>query len=365
MTRTVTRTGTRTGHREPPEVSVVVPTFDRRARLERVLAGLAAQETEVAFETIVVSDGSTDGTDEYLTSGRTPLPVVALRQANAGPSTARNRGIAAARGELLVLLDDDLVPTAALVDRHVAAHRARPADRLVVIGPMLDPVGVELSPWVAWEQAMLRKQYDAMAAGRFAATARQFYSANVSLPRALVLEAGGFDPAYRRLEDVELAYRLEDHGAVWVFEPGAAGHHHAERSYGSWIAMAYDYGRNEVALARRQDRPGVLETIRDEHDRRHPVVRNGLRLLGRRAPRRVLRATTRAWATSAVAPRTPRLTRSLLSATYAEAYYRGVADELADGAVAGAGGDATTRAVTGAATGAGVDPRDLAGVRLP
>lgn len=312
-----------------PEVSVVVPTFDRRDRLELVLGGLARQQTDVVFETIVVSDGCTDGTDDYLASGRTPLPVVALRQANAGPAVARNRGIAAARAELVLLVDDDLVPTPTLLQRHVEAHRAHRGGPLVVIGPMLDPVDVALSPWVAWEQAMLRKQYDAMAAGRFTPTARQFFSANASLPRSLVMAAGGFDPSYRRLEDVELAYRLEDHGATWVFAPDAAGHHHAERAYASWIAMAYDYGRNEVTLARRQHRPGVLETIRDERDRRHPLVRAGLRVARRPRPRRLLHAATEVWATSSLARRTPPLTRALLSAAYNEAYYRGVADELA------------------------------------
>src|SRR6185436_8232798 len=93
------------------DVSVVIPTFNRRRQLEATLEGLAAQtDLPVAVEVIVVSDGSTDGTDEWLRSGATPLPVVACYQPNSGPAAARNHGIATAEGRLVVFLDDDVVP---------------------------------------------------------------------------------------------------------------------------------------------------------------------------------------------------------------------------------------------------------------
>ena len=81
-----------------PTVSVVIPTYDRLPRLGRVLAGLAAQDLDGSFEVVVVDDGSTDGTDEYLRSGAPPLPVVASTQENQGPGAARNRGVDLAAG---------------------------------------------------------------------------------------------------------------------------------------------------------------------------------------------------------------------------------------------------------------------------
>src|SRR5688572_17288778 len=79
-----------------PTVSVVVPTFNRRNQLHRTLLGLAEQQLPGnCFETIVISDGSTDGTMEYLRGGTTPVPVVAIEQHNAGPAAARNRGVRA------------------------------------------------------------------------------------------------------------------------------------------------------------------------------------------------------------------------------------------------------------------------------
>lgn len=313
-----------------PVVSVVIPTFDRRARLHRVLAALAAQDTDVPFEVIVVSDGSTDGTDEYLESDAAPLPVLAWRQDNAGPAVARNRGVDMASGELVLFVDDDLVPSRHLVGHHVAHHRAQNVAQNVVIGPMLDPPDHAMTPWVAWEQAMLTKQYDAMTAGHWHATARQFFSGNASLPRSLFVDAGGFDPAYRRLEDVELGYRLDDLGARWVFAPDAYGHHYAERSYDSWISTAFEYGRNEVRLARAQGRPDVLDTIAAEHRRRHPAIRGLLWATDRRPglSAGLARATSR-WVTSPGPRLAPRATRGLLSAAYNDAYHRGVASQLA------------------------------------
>ncbi|MEQ8440288.1 MAG: glycosyltransferase family 2 protein [Ilumatobacter fluminis] len=120
-----------------PALSIVVPTYNRRRRLDRVLRSLAGQRTDIPFEVVVVSDGSTDDTDEYLSSASVPLPVRAIRQDNAGPAAARNRGIEAAAGDLIVFLDDDVVAGPELVARHAAEHDQD--DRLVTIGPMNDP----------------------------------------------------------------------------------------------------------------------------------------------------------------------------------------------------------------------------------
>ena len=213
---------------DQPVVSVVIPTYNRRERLGGTLAGLAAQRNaDGMFEVIVVSDGSTDGTNEFLTSGALPLEVVALTQRNAGPAAARNRGVGAARGELVVFLDDDVVPNEDLVAAHLRHHDG-PSDDRVVIGPMRTPSGFPLSAWVQWEQDMLYKQYDAMDRGEYEATARQFYTGNASVARRHLEAVGGFDVAFRRAEDVELAYRLAGRGLQFSYAPDAVVLHYAE-----------------------------------------------------------------------------------------------------------------------------------------
>jgi glycosyltransferase involved in cell wall biosynthesis len=93
--------------REPdPEVSVIIPTRNRRALLQKALASALAQQ-DISLEVIVVDDSSTDETPHYLTSIEDDR-VCALRQeTHEGVSAARNRGIEAARGQWIAFLDDD------------------------------------------------------------------------------------------------------------------------------------------------------------------------------------------------------------------------------------------------------------------
>jgi GT2 family glycosyltransferase len=309
-------------------ISVVIPTYNRVDRLRRVLGALALQEPDGAdVEVVVVSDGSTDGTDEYLTSGATPLPVVAQLQANAGPAAARNRGIEASTHDVVLFLDDDVIPRADLLRRHLRWHE--PGVDRVVIGPMLTPDDHVMSPWIAWEQAMLSKQYDAMVAGEWACTARQFYTGNASLRRAHLEACGGFDVSLRRAEDVELAYRLAARGLEFVFDPDAAGLHYAERSFTAWLANAGAYGRNDAVFARDRGNTWLYDAISHEFASANPLTQLLTRAcLGRP---RATAATT--WGLRAVGlgPRgtwSRPWTRYALSGIYNVHYYRGLVEEL-------------------------------------
>jgi glycosyltransferase involved in cell wall biosynthesis/GT2 family glycosyltransferase len=313
----------------PRKVSVVVPTYNRVDQLRRTLEGLAGQTGLDALpEVVVVSDGSTDGTDEFLASADVPLPVIALRQDNAGPAAARNRGVRAATGELVLFVDDDVIPAADLVAAHLRHHAATDGDT-VVIGPMVTPAGDPLSPWCQWEQDMLVKQYDAMDRGDWAATARQFYTANASLARHHVLDAGGFDERFRRAEDVELAYRLADRGLRFVFARDAVVVHHPDRSFHAWLDIAGAYGRNDVVFGRDLGQRWLLESIAREFHERHGLVRRLVRWCAPR-PRvaAVVSLLLQGVARAAGLLRLGPVTRQALSALYNLAYYRGMASEL-------------------------------------
>lgn len=310
-------------------ISVVVPTYNRRHQLHRTLVGLAAQVgAGRTFETIVVSDGSTDDTDDYLRQGRTPVPVVALDQPNSGPAAARNRGVEAANGELIVFVDDDVVPAPRLVAGHLSAHESF-GDGLVSIGPMLTPSDARLSPWVQWEQRMLYKQYDSMRSHELQASARQFYTGNAAIRRRHLDEAGGFDESFRRAEDIELAYRLDAMGLTFAFVQEAVGYHYAERSYDSWRSNAYVYGRSDVIFGRDRGQAWMLPLIADHWDSRHPYVRAVTRLsIPRPRLHFVVEGALRTAAAVTRRARFDAVGGYALSAIYNLAYYEGVADEL-------------------------------------
>src|SRR5688500_4751206 len=216
-----------------PFVSIIVPTYERCEGLRRLLGALAAQSCALdLFEVLVVDDGSTDGTRDMLAGLALPYRLHVLAQPNQGPGAARNRGVGHANGELVLFLDDDMVPLPGLVEAHVLAHRADGAAApRVAIGPMLPAPDWKMAPWAQWEADLLQAQYADLAAGAYACGPRQFYTANASLRRARFVEAGGFDVRYRRAEDVELAYRLRDRGAHFAFLPDAAALHYASRTF--------------------------------------------------------------------------------------------------------------------------------------
>jgi glycosyltransferase involved in cell wall biosynthesis len=259
------------------KISVIVPTYNRLERLQRVLAGLAQQTYPLdQFEVVVVSDGASDGTNDYLQkltgTKATPLNLHPVLQQNQGVAAARNNGIQQAQGEYVLFVDDDVVPEPQLIAEHLHWHDKHDDD-VVVLGPMLTPPQFNMHPWVLWEQAMLEKQYQAMLAKAWDPTARQFYTGNTSLARHHIVEAGGFDASFRRAEDVELAYRLSDRGLRFVFNYQAVGYHYAERSFPSWIAIPYAYGRNDVVFTYEKGQSWLLPTIWTEFHGRHALVR--------------------------------------------------------------------------------------------
>jgi GT2 family glycosyltransferase len=89
-----------------PLVSIVIPTYNRAHLLGEALDSVFSQ-TWKQFEAIVVDDGSTDATPEVLYPYVERFGLRVERQANGGPSAARNRGIAAARGKYVAFLDSD------------------------------------------------------------------------------------------------------------------------------------------------------------------------------------------------------------------------------------------------------------------
>jgi glycosyltransferase involved in cell wall biosynthesis len=230
-----------------PQLTVVIPTYNRKARLERVLEALARQSVPAStFEAVVVDDGSNDGTADALAGIKQPYALRSFHQQNGGPARARNRGLQEAQAEVVLFLDDDVMPGPSLIAEHLQSHD-REAMPLVVMGPLSSLPSYD-QPWVAWEQAKIELQYQGMRGGEYQPSFRQFWTGNASVGRAHLLEVGGFNHAYSRGEDIELGIRLHQRGLQFRFNPRAVGIHHAERSLESWSQAHRSYGRWEVEI---------------------------------------------------------------------------------------------------------------------
>lgn len=273
------------------------------------------------YEVVVVDDGSKDGTRAWLEGQEFPFELRALSQANAGPAVARNSGIRAARGELLVFLDDDVVPVPRFLAEHVRVHDAERGD-VVVLGPLSSLPHYD-QPWITWEQVQVEKQYAAMERGDWEPTYRQFWTGNASVGREHVLAAGLFDAECLRGEDVELGWRLAERGVGFRFNPRAQGFHHAERSLESFCRAHESYGRLEVELFGRRSREEALATLAGNLGRLHRAQRTLLlEALDRPWASAELERALRGILTSPLASRQPRLARPVCSLLANLLYWR-------------------------------------------
>ncbi|TAK11327.1 MAG: glycosyltransferase family 2 protein [Anaerolineae bacterium] len=113
-----------------PAVSVVIPTYGRAALVQEAVASALAQ-TYTDIEIIVVDDGSPDNTESVLQSLAGAERIRNIRQANAGPAAARNRGLREARGKWVAFLDDDDLFEPDKLEKQLALAEREPEARFI------------------------------------------------------------------------------------------------------------------------------------------------------------------------------------------------------------------------------------------
>lgn len=190
--------------------SVVIATKDRAAQLARALDSLESQRGAPSFEVVVVDNGSSDHTRALVESRRErgPIPMVYCREEVPNRGKARNRGIAAASGDIVLFCDDDVRAPAGWLLAHSDAHHRYGDAALVVNGPIVNVASYDAEP-----QARASHY-----SGAFLCTC------NASLPRAVLSAVGGFDEDFELYgwEDTELGMRLRAAGVRRRFDWSAA-----------------------------------------------------------------------------------------------------------------------------------------------
>jgi GT2 family glycosyltransferase len=220
-----------------PKVSVVVCTYNGSRTISETLTHLRRVDYP-DFEVIVVDDGSTDATPSIVAGH----PVRYVGTENRGLSTARNTGLQAAQGEIVVYLDDDAYP-----DPHwlrYVVHAFGEADWACVGGPNLAPLtdpplahAVANSPGGPVHVLLTDQE------------AEHVPGCNMAFRRDRLREIGGFDPRFRTAgDDVDVCWRIQERGWRIGYHPGALVWHHRRPSMRAYLRQQLGYGRAEARL---------------------------------------------------------------------------------------------------------------------
>ncbi len=205
--------------------SIVIPTFNRLDQLRNVIAAVRSQARPQGtdLEVVVVDDGSSDGTSDWLETQMEYPGISAIHQPNSGPAKARNRGVEAASGDLILFLGDDTVPQPGWLLAHLEEHRLFGSP-----GPLAVLGYTSFSPDT--ESPFLRfiNEYGAQFGYLLIEDPRAvlfnfFYTSNISLPRSELVRLGGFreDFPAAAWEDIEFAYRAVGEGLEIHYQPQA------------------------------------------------------------------------------------------------------------------------------------------------
>jgi glycosyltransferase involved in cell wall biosynthesis len=196
-----------------PLVSAIIPTYNRAALVCQAIDSIR-QQTYGNIEIVVVDDGSTDDTLQRLEVYGNAIRVIS--QANAGPSAARNRGIRAARGEIVTFLDSDDVWHPTKVARQVGLLQRTGAPCCICNAEIEDGEDGEVR---TFEYAALRPAAEEGVwenVTEVLSTRFLMLTQMVAIRRSVLERIGGFDESLWLLEDYDLALRLSLEGP-WCY----------------------------------------------------------------------------------------------------------------------------------------------------
>lgn len=212
-------------HGAAPRASVVIPVYNQVEYTLACLRAIAAHPPAASIEIIVIDDGSSDATAEW-------MPQIEglryhRRARNGGFIAACNDGAALARGEFLVFLNNDTVPQPGWLDALLATFEQHAnvglagAQLLYPDGRLQEAGGVVFNNGSAWNYGRFESSYDP----RFGYVRDADYcsGAAIAIPRALFESLGGFDaryaPAY--YEDTDLAFAVRNAGKRVLYQPAS------------------------------------------------------------------------------------------------------------------------------------------------
>lgn len=222
------------------KASVIIPSFNGAHKIHLLLDSLTKQIDE-DFEVIVVIDGSTDHTIEILKRYRKSLKqLTVIEQNNGGRSVARNNGARAARSQLLIFVDDDMIVSRDLVQRHVYFHVEHFG---ILCGDVTEIAGLyrtDIQNYKSWLTAKWTNKY-IYEVTQMTAEDLFFTAANCSISKKVFWQLNGFNEQLKDVEDFELARRALGQGVPVFYDKRLKAVHNEQITCISYIRRLREY----------------------------------------------------------------------------------------------------------------------------
>jgi glycosyltransferase involved in cell wall biosynthesis len=236
--------------------SVVIISWNQLAFLQRLLSQLLAQKFDPArYEIVVVDDGSTDGSREWLRSLSDPRVKLIFGEGNRGRAASRNEGIRAATYDVVVMIDGDHTVEPDLLSVLSERHSH---ERCVIVGKsdFVDHPDFRALNGYLNESGAAKLPRNARLPGRY------FLTRTCSVPRDLLMQVGMFDEQFVAWggEDLDLGVRLENSGVPIYGEPSAHTVHHHLRPLNTLLRQMHVYGRDGIPVLL-QRHPQLFEEL--------------------------------------------------------------------------------------------------------
>ena len=236
--------------------SIIIPTYNRIKLLKKTLESIFQQEYP-DYEVIVVNDGSTDGTDEYLTRFSNEGRIIYLKHQNRGPAIARKAGLDRARGDFIAFTDDDcILPPDWLNKFH---EHFRQGSIAGVSGSSLtgNPDNI-----YAVTNDVINNYFKSVLSNR-PGQAPYVTTNNVAYKRENLEMVGGPDDRFRMgAEDRELAYRVSKAGGRIVYDPSIVIGHYNDADFFGFVRHQYHQGQGSylyyTVTAKSSTRPSSI-----------------------------------------------------------------------------------------------------------
>lgn len=267
------------------EISVQVPVKNGGEPFQKFLISLSRQDISGPWELVISDDGSDHPVEMEFAAQLSRLPQnCSVRIVRVSPGgnrpAARNAAMEGASAPVALLMDADLEFGPELLRQHLEIRERTGSD--AVMGRRVNAWNVNSTPWQRW---MDTRAMGDSPPGPF--PWKYFITGNLSIPRELLMSAGGFDPKIDRYggEDTEIGYRLHLAGTSFHWDPSLTVNHLDDVSVREHSRKMLEYGGSGLAytLDKHSGARGLLGSRLADPVFSHPVHLFPARLMARAA----------------------------------------------------------------------------------